>query len=145
MKHVLLIARWLAILPAAILATVVVALPIHLVVITTFTSGCGGEPIVEVKDASTLRAIELFLRAIFGPFAFVCAAALTAPVKRLAVSVAAGFTVVIGMTALAMWVNSLPGQHVSSFGVVTLIANAAGAVGAAFFVRHRIDSGELNS
>lgn len=131
------IIRWIAILPGAILAAVVVAFPIHLVVMFTL-GGWGDAPIIEIKDDSTLRAIELFLQAIFGPFAFVCAAAFTAPVQRVAVSIVAGFTVVIGAAGLAMWINSLNQPELSvSYGVLTLIANVAGAMGAILLVKHR--------
>lgn len=132
------IIRWMAILPAAILAAVVVAFPIHLVVMFTL-GGWGRDPIIEIHDVSTLRAIELFLQGIFGPFAFVCAAAFVAPIQRLAVSIAAGLTVMIAVAGLAMWINSFnnPDVFPVRYGVVTFVANVAGVVGAILLVKHR--------
>ena len=130
------IIRWILVLPGAIIAAVLIAFPIHWVVMFTL-GGWGRDPIIEIGDTSTLRAIELFLQGLLGPLAFVCAAAFIAPVYRLVVSIAAGLTVVIGAAVLAMWMNSLNDPVLSvRYGVVTLIANVAGAAGAILLVKH---------
>jgi len=134
------IIRWILVLPGALVATFLVAFPIHWVVMVNL-GGWGEDPMVEIRDESTLRAIELFLQGLFGPFAFVCAAAFIAPSRRLIVSIAAGLIVVLGAAGLAVWINSLNDTAISvRYGVVNFLSNVAGAVGAILLVKHRTKS-----
>ena len=129
--------RWILVLPGALVATFLVAFPIHWAVMVNL-GGWGEDPMVEIRDRSTLRAIEYFLQGLLGPFAFVCAGAFIAPARRLLVSIAAGLIVVLGVVCLAVWINYLNDASFSvRYGVVNFLSNVAGAVGAILLVKHR--------
>ena len=130
------IVRWILVLPAAIVAVVLVAFPIHWVVMVNL-GGWGEDPMIEIRDESTLRSIELFLQGLLGPLAFVCAAAFIAPARRLMVSIGAGLIVVLGAAGSAACINCLYGPAISvHYGVFNLLANAAGAIGGILLVKH---------
>ncbi len=125
-------------LPGALIAAALVAFPIHLVVMFTL-GGWGQDPLIEIMDKPTLRAIELFLQALLGPLAFVYVGAAIAPARQFVVAIAVGVFVVLGAAGLALWMNSSIGLEVSvSYGAVTFLANVAGAAGAIFLVKYRM-------
>ncbi len=134
------IMRWVLVLPGALVAAMVVAFPIHWVVMFTL-GGAGHDPLIEIRDESTLRTIELLLQSLLGPLAFVYAGAFIAPARQLMISIALGLTVVIGAAGLAAYQNSLGDPAMSvHYDLFTFLANLAGVVGAILLVRHRAKS-----
>lgn len=132
------IVRWFLVVPTAVAAAMVVAFPIHWLVMGTF-GGWGSDPLIEIRDRETLKSIELFLQGLLGPFAFAYVGARTAPSRQVPVSGALGLVVVVGAALLANWaasVTSTPGVAVR-YGIVQFLSNLAGAAGAILLVRAR--------
>src|SRR5260370_41527706 len=68
--------RWIAVLPAAFLAVVIVMFPVHWAVMLVHFFGISGSSGITTEDGKDLLAtipvetLELFLNAFFVPFAF---------------------------------------------------------------------------
>ena len=125
--------RWIVALPAGLLAAVLVAFPVHWFVMVNF-GGCSQDPVIEIRDPETLRNIEYFLRAVFGPLAFVYAAARTAPNFRMVVAVALSLVVVIGSPMAAFFLSNASAAAgrgvVVEYGLFTTLAQMVGTAGA---------------
>lgn len=126
-------ARWLAVLPAAILGAVLVSFPIH-----WFALGLtGNTPISMIRlDREVTEAVERLLQAFFGPYAFVWAGARVAPTFRVATAIV--LTALLGLfvsVMLSLVVPQLSGRFVLDYGVLQALLNALGAIGAIIVIR----------
>lgn len=86
-------------LPAGIIAAVLVMFPLHWIVMINL-GGWGIDPVIELRDPKSLKNIELFLQAAFGPLAFIYFAARTAPNHKQTCSVLLAGIIVIGLPIL---------------------------------------------
>lgn len=132
------ILRWISVIPAGIIAAIIVSFPVHWLVMVNF-GGCGADPVVEIRDPNTLRDIESVLQAAFGPLAFIYFAARTAPNYRLIISGLLAGIIVLGVPILAYWWNINTTSNESGIllghGFARIVANVIGAAGAIYTVR----------
>lgn len=91
--------RWVAVLPAALLAFVIAAFIAHFITLGTFTS-CSESPMIEITDKAELREIELMLLRLLGPASFVYFGTLTAPCRKRATAIALASIMVTAFVGL---------------------------------------------
>jgi len=130
--------RWLCAAPAGIIAAALVMFPLHWLVMINL-GGWGIDPLIEIRDPKTLRSIESFLQAAFGPLAFIYFAARTAPNHRQITSVLLSGIIVIGLPILAHLWNAHTISKGSGIliehGFIRILANVIGAAGAIYLIR----------
>lgn len=129
--------RWICVVPAGIIAAVLVSFPVHWVVMGTL-GGWGVDPIVEIRDPKTLRYIESVLQAAFTPLVFIYFAAQTAPSHNKITSVLFAGIIVLGLPILAYWWNENTISNGSGIliehGFARVLANVIGAAGAIYLI-----------
>lgn len=130
------ILRWFLVIPAAILAAVIISFPIHWFVMINL-GGCSEAPIIEIRDRDTLKSIEIFLQGLLGPFAFVYADARTAPSRHFMTAIILVIIVVVGGMLLASWINSRGTRVEAHYGIVQMVSQIVGSVGAALLIKGR--------
>jgi hypothetical protein len=129
--------RWIAVLPAGILAAALVAFPVHWLVMINL-GGWGMDPIIEIRNPQTLQNIERFLQACFGSLAFIYFASRTAPNCRRTTSYMLASLIVIGLPILVHWLNSASisrGYGVMiEYGFANILANVLGSAGGIYLI-----------
>jgi hypothetical protein len=123
--------RWICVIPAGLVAAVLVSFPIHWFVMINL-GGASQDPIIEIQDTATLENVERFLQALLAPLACIFFGAKTAPSHKTATAVVLAGTILIGVPALAYWLNTSGGNIHVEHGVRQTIAHAVGAAGAIY-------------
>ena len=131
--------RWLAVVPGALLATLLADFPLHWLVLILHTMG-------SVDSALSLggfdpREMERFGNAIVNPVAFIYAAARIAPERRNAVAIASASSIallVVGTTGYFAGAGRLVGAF--PWNLFPLLLNAAGIAGGLYAVRLHLES-----
>lgn len=130
------ILRWICVVPAGIIAAVLISFPVHWLVMVNL-GGWGIDPVVEIRDSNTLRNIESLLQAVFGPLALIYFAARTAPSHKKITSVLFAGIIVLGAPILAYFYNMISNGSGIFFEptFARFLANVIGAVGAMYLIR----------
>jgi hypothetical protein len=130
--------RWLCVVPAGIVAAVLVAFPTHWLVMINL-GGWAMDPLIEIRDPKTLRTIELVLQSALSPLAFIYVAARTAPDHKQVTSIVLSGIIVIGLPILAWWWNAQTVSRGSGVllehGFAKIVANVISAAAAILLIR----------
>ena len=108
--------RWIAVLPAAFLAVVVVMFPVHWAVMLIHFFGNSGITTEDGKDVVAtipIESLERFGDAFFVPFAFVFAGAYVAPSYKFATGIFLTILYITGVIFLLTVVAPQSGIHIS--------------------------------
>jgi hypothetical protein len=131
---VITVLRWLAVLPGAVLAAILVSFPVHWAVLATFTSQ---DSIIQTSGQG-LVDIERLAQAFFGPLAGVWASGRIAPARRFETAVVVG--VLVG--AVVALAPSLSGGSVF-VSAPNVVLNLLGIAAGAYLVRREVEHDAL--
>lgn len=131
------IIRWIAVVPAGIIAAAIVTFPLHLLIILMFS---GEKPYWGLLTAETLERLAM---AFTTPFVIIYVGAWTAPTRRFETGIALAVAIALilggiyvfaftGDTAFSGWYS----LHYGATPVLNLVAIAT----ALFIVRRNLDS-----
>jgi len=130
--------RWICVVPVGIIGAALTLFPVHWLVMASL-GGWGIDPIIEIRDPSTLRNIESVLQAAFGPLAFIYFASRTAPSHKRITSVLFAGIIVLGLPIGEYWWNTNTISNESGIviehGFAQILANVMGAAGAICLIR----------
>lgn len=126
--------RWILILPAAIGGMVVAAFLLHWILIAS----CSQSDSTVQLGKESLANTERTMMAPAGPLGFVFAGAITAPKKRVIVSLILGFAILVGCPLAVYWFRDVKGMDLE-YGVIEWALQFAGvaAAVAATFAKER--------
>ena len=127
--------RWFCVVPGGILAIVLVAFPLHWIVMMNIGGWGQDGGLIEVRNTDTLRSIESWLQAVFAPLAFVYCASRIAPSFRNIVSILLTILVVLGVPLMAYWVNAHAQVHRVELSVFRSLLQVIGSIGAIYLIR----------
>lgn len=129
--HVL---RWLLVLPFAIGAAVLVAFPIHWIVMKTLRGSWGGT-IIEISDPTQ---VEAYAKCFFVPLAFIYVGAVTGPSQRTTLAYYLTPLPALAMLATIYVFRSSNGPIPFEEGLVSVTLNWMGCIAGFFAVRAHV-------